>query len=121
MLLEFYELHIKDVRVTTDKAGKVTEIEVRTGRSHKKISGATMYRLCKDIRSFCYTIKKEEKIFKFTGKGFGHHMGVCQWGVRAMVKKGFTEKQILDYYYPGTELMKLVKVEPQRSLTSADT
>ena len=94
-----------------DKAGKVIEVQAKTGRAHKKISGSLMYRLCKDVKSFCYTIKKDGENFLFEGKGFGHHMGVCQWGVRTMVKQGFLCKDILDYYYPGTELMKLVSDE----------
>lgn len=107
---EFPDLSsIKEIHVhESDKAGKVMQVNVKTGRFHKKISGTLMYRLCKDVRSFCYTIKKEGKNIIFTGKGFGHHMGVCQWGVRTMAKQGFLYKEILDYYYPGTTLMKLV-------------
>lgn len=111
--------HIKDIRVThADKAGKVLEVQVKTGRTHKKISGTALYRACKDVRSFCYTIKKDGDNFVFEGKGFGHHVGVCQWGVRNMVKQGFLCKEILDYYYPGTELMKLVTIHEQQD-TSA--
>jgi len=77
-----------------------------------------MYRLCKDVRSFCYTIKKDGDNFVFEGKGFGHHVGVCQWGVRTMVKKGFMCKEILDYYYPGTELMKLVTTHEQHDVAN---
>jgi stage II sporulation protein D len=109
---------IKDIRVTaSDKAGKALEISVVSGKTskvHKTITASAMYRLCKDVRSFCYTIKKEGKDFIFAGKGFGHHMGVCQWGVRTMAKKGFLCKEILDYYYPGTTLMKLV-TEPHHA------
>ncbi|MBY0109585.1 MAG: SpoIID/LytB domain-containing protein [Candidatus Babeliaceae bacterium] len=100
--------HIKDIHVLhADKAGKVGQLHVKTTRSNKRISGTIFYRLCKDIKSFCYTIKKEGSNFIFEGKGFGHHVGVCQWGVRGMVKQGFMYKEILDYYYPGTKLMKL--------------
>jgi stage II sporulation protein D len=115
---EFPEIKsVRDLRVHTyDKAGKVLEVSLKTGRAHKKILGARMYRLCKDVRSFCYTIHQEGKQFVFTGKGFGHHMGVCQWGVRTMAKKGFFYKEILDYYYPGTVLMKLV-TEPTHATT----
>lgn len=107
---------IKELRIThTDRAGKVLELSVKGSRAHKKISGALMYRLCKGIKSFCYTIKKEDDSFLFEGKGFGHHLGVCQWGVRNMVKQGFLYKEILDYYYPGTRLMKLVTKDYQPS------
>lgn len=101
--------HIKDIRVLdADKAGKVSDVTVKTQRGNKKISGKTLYRICKDVRSFCYTIKKDGNTFVFQGRGFGHHLGVCQWGVRGMVKNGFVCADILNYYYPGTELMKLI-------------
>ncbi len=99
------------------KRAKLLNCRQKQPRAHKKISGSVMYRLCKDIKSFCYTIKKDRRIFIFEGKGFGHHMGVCQWGVRTMVKQGFLCKEILDYYYPGAELMKLVVLQTERLIT----
>ncbi len=107
---EFPEITVcKEVAVSlSDSAGKVLEISVKNTHQQVKIPGPVVYRLCKDIRSFCYTVHKEHKNIVFTGKGFGHHMGICQWGVRAMEKKGFDYKQMIHYYYPGTSLMKLV-------------
>ncbi len=100
---------LKDLRMgDTDTAGKVRELIVKTGRTRHKVSGNQMYNVCKEIKSFCYTVKKQGSRFIFEGKGLGHHMGVCQWGVRAMVKAGFLCKDILIYYYPGTELMRLI-------------
>ncbi len=100
---------VKEIRIShRDAAGKVLEVAVKAGRDLKRISGTQMYRLCKDIKSFCYTIARNGDHVIFEGKGYGHHVGACQWGVRAMVKQGFTCKDILEYYYPGVELMKLV-------------
>ena len=42
------------------------------------------------------------------GKGHGHHMGLCQWGAREMVRLGWEYEDILEFYYPDTQLMKLV-------------
>jgi stage II sporulation protein D len=36
------------------------------------------------------------------GKGSGHGVGMCQWGAEGMARRGFTYKQILYHYYPGT-------------------
>ncbi len=38
------------------------------------------------------------------GKGYGHGVGLCQWGSISMAKKGFDFKQILEHYFPGTEV-----------------
>lgn len=38
----------------------------------------------------------------FTGKGWGHGVGMSQEGAKGMAKAGFTYDQILKYYYTGT-------------------
>lgn len=42
--------------------------------------------------------------FTFTGTGWGHHVGMSQWGAYAMAQQGFTFDQILKFYYPGIEI-----------------
>ncbi|MBL7557142.1 MAG: SpoIID/LytB domain-containing protein [Bdellovibrionaceae bacterium] len=44
---------------------------------------------------------------EFVGKGYGHGVGLCQWGSRQMgiMKKSFRE--ILAFYYPGTKIVSL--------------
>ncbi len=37
-----------------------------------------------------------------SGKGFGHGVGLCQWGAISLSRKGWDFKEILDLYYPGT-------------------
>lgn len=41
-----------------------------------------------------------------TTKGFGHRVGMSQYGAEAMAVKGHTYKEILSHYYPGTELLR---------------
>ncbi|MCQ5363637.1 SpoIID/LytB domain-containing protein [Anoxybacillus salavatliensis] len=45
--------------------------------------------------------------FTFTGNGWGHRLGMSQWGARSMAEKGFTYDQILKYYYKGIEVKKI--------------
>ncbi|MBC7542612.1 MAG: SpoIID/LytB domain-containing protein [Candidatus Sericytochromatia bacterium] len=42
--------------------------------------------------------------FQFAGRGWGHGLGMSQWGARGMADKGFTYKQILSHFYPGSLL-----------------
>lgn len=37
--------------------------------------------------------------YKFKGQGFGHGLGLSQWGAYALAKKGYNAAQILKYYY----------------------
>jgi stage II sporulation protein D len=45
--------------------------------------------------------------FIFTGRGWGHGVGMCQVGAYGLAKQGFTSEQILKAYYTGIELTKM--------------
>jgi len=38
------------------------------------------------------------------GKGFGHGVGMCQWGAISLSQNGWEYNKILELYYPGTEM-----------------
>ncbi|MBI5725111.1 MAG: SpoIID/LytB domain-containing protein [Planctomycetes bacterium] len=40
------------------------------------------------------------------GHGFGHGVGLCQWGAKAKADKGWTAKRILEFYYPGAAVFR---------------
>lgn len=44
--------------------------------------------------------------FTLTGNGWGHGVGLCQIGAAVMGSKGYSYKEILDHYYPGTNTGK---------------
>lgn len=46
----------------------------------------------------------------FTGRGYGHGLGMCQEGAMAMAKRGYSYQQILDYYYQNIQLIELEKL-----------
>ena len=89
-----------------DNAGIVQTIIIEPGSY--KLSGKKLYSLVPDIKSFCFTIKRNKNRFSFNGYGFGHHLGLCQWGAREMVREGLDYKRILYFYYPGAQLSRLI-------------
>jgi len=42
--------------------------------------------------------------FVFQGRGYGHGVGLSQWGAKAMAERGDDYKQILTHYYPLTHI-----------------
>ncbi|KXG77016.1 SpoIID/LytB domain-containing protein [Thermotalea metallivorans] len=42
--------------------------------------------------------------YVFDGKGWGHGLGMSQWGAKKMAEDGYTYDQILTYYYSGTKI-----------------
>lgn len=106
------ELHdLSDVKVgEKDKAGVVKHIVAKTKKKQKiHFSAKEMYKLFKDVKSYSFTIKKKSKKVTLSGKGYGHHLGLCQWGAKEMVDQGWDYNRILQFYYPGTTVMKLDK------------
>lgn len=45
----------------------------------------------------------------FIGHGSGHGVGLCQWGANGLAKEGYDFKDILKYYFPGTNIIKYSK------------
>lgn len=54
-----------------------------------------------------YSITKKNKSLYITGKGFGHGVGLCQFGAFEMAKQGYTYKEILKFYFPKLLIKKI--------------
>ena len=57
------------------------------------------------IRSTLFTqVTKLQGGYLFTGRGWGHGVGMCQWGAKGQAEQGREYREILAYYFPGTSL-----------------
>ena len=56
------------------------------------------------LRSACFTVVCQSGTFSFTTRGYGHGVGMSQWGAKALAEQGADYRTILVHYYPGTEL-----------------
>jgi stage II sporulation protein D len=98
-----HDIHI----VKKDKAGLVAEVQLQGPKKHTTVSGKKLYSALKEVKSFHFDVQKKAGKITFSGRGFGHHIGLCQWGARQMVRDGWDYKSILKFYYPGTHFMRL--------------
>ena len=64
----------------------------------------TALRKALGLRSACFTVAYQSGTFSFTTKGYGHGVGMSQWGAKALAEQGADYRTILVHYYPGTEL-----------------
>jgi stage II sporulation protein D len=53
------------------------------------------------------TVKTRPDTYRFKGDGWGHMLGMSQWGAYGMAEAGFTYDQIIKHYYTGVEVNKL--------------
>jgi len=59
----------------------------------------TLYSMSCRIRDVGHSIEF------YDGRGYGHGVGMCQWGAQGMAKEGCTYRQILQFYYPGAKIV----------------
>jgi stage II sporulation protein D len=112
------EMPVQDVLgIRTDKID-------RTGRAHKlviqstwaeKIVDADAFRVWIDpmrLKSNLITrISSRDGVFVFKGRGWGHGVGMCQYGMKYLGELGYGYQEILGYYYPGAQVSKLKELE----------
>ena len=74
--------------------------------NNKKILG-TEFRKKLNLKSTNLEIKEEDNNIIITSKGFGHGVGMSQYGAEQMALQGYKYDEILKYYYQGTEFKKI--------------
>ena len=57
------------------------------------------------LRSTAFTLDCTGEAFLFTVTGYGHGVGMSQYGANVMAEGGADYREILAHYYPGTELV----------------
>ena len=68
---------------------------------------ATMGR--KNLPSNYFHIREKNNKILVSGSGYGHGVGLCQFGAKELALKGFSYKQILAHYFPEFKLKKIYK------------
>ncbi|HNX25541.1 MAG TPA: SpoIID/LytB domain-containing protein [Spirochaetota bacterium] len=59
------------------------------------------------LKSTYFTVKRDNKTFHIAGRGWGHGVGMCQWGAKGRSEKGIKFEEILKYYYKGINFKKI--------------
>ena len=67
------------------------------------LSGARLRQLF-SLRSTAFSLDYEDGFFVFSVTGFGHGVGMSQYGAMVLAREGSTWQEILAHYYPGTGL-----------------
>jgi stage II sporulation protein D len=103
---------ITNIRVEeTDKSGRTRSLEIVGERGSKKLSGSAFRGRIgySRLKSTLFSISREDNGgFVVSGKGYGHGQGLCQMGAMGMASAPYnhTCDEILNHYYPGSEVVK---------------
>ncbi len=85
---------------------RATAVTVRGTRGAARLRGNDFRRLVgyDVLKSTLFAVAVDGERATFAGRGYGHGVGLCQWGARGMAEQGYTATQILEFYYPGAVL-----------------
>jgi stage II sporulation protein D len=110
---------VTDVRVAqTDSSGRAVTVDVFSGSNAIRMKARTEFRIAlnrfskqrnlpENIPETLFTIQKSGDLYTIAGGGWGHGVGMSQYGARARAEAGQDYATILAEYYPRTEKLQL--------------
>lgn len=102
--------NISAVRIIEPGAGDHgSKVEITSDKGSKEMN-ANDFRLLvgpNHLYSTAFDSRSNGKSITFSGKGWGHAVGLCQYGAQGMAQKGFSWTAILKHYYPKIELVRV--------------
>lgn len=101
---------LKGVRAgSRSRSGRLTELIAVTPRGERSIPAVAFRKTLgyTVVRSTNFEVRTVGGTVFLSGIGYGHGVGLCQWGARQRAAEGADYRDILAHYYPGTTLTTL--------------
>lgn len=102
---------IASVRVVKEtEFGRVHTVALKSSKGEEIQMRAEPFRLAvgsRTMRSTDCKVIDDGSVIRITdGHGFGHGLGLCQWGMEGLARQGRLAGSILRYYYPGSRIVR---------------
>lgn len=97
-----YEEKLQMNIVDTTSTGRIKNIEI----NRQKFKASDLTKLL-NLRSTYFNIEQNGNIITIQTKGYGHGVGMSQYGAQAMALKGYNYQEIIKYYYQNVEILKM--------------
>jgi len=94
-------------------SGRVDKLEIKDGEGVTVVLTGKIFRSLLGpnvVRSTMFDTSVRADKLVLNGRGWGHGVGLCQWGAYGMARDGRKADQILKYYYPGAEITTIDKL-----------
>ena len=115
-LLNNQNYNLEDISVISRfSSGRVDELEIKLSDDYGKENLIVL--IGNEIRSIIrnangksilwstmFDVDLNSNSVLLSGKGFGHGVGLCQWGAISLSRNGWNYSEILDHYYPGISI-----------------
>ena len=88
------------------ESGRVRRLRVKGVGGTASLRGRDLRSLLGnlELRSTLFEIREIDGGYAFVGSGYGHGVGMSQWGARSMALRGQSYRRILATFYPGAQL-----------------
>ena len=97
---------VKTLKVSTANQDYFIDINIKSDNPKRKPLREVLGN--NQLRSTFFEVRMENERVVFTGSGWGHGVGLSQWGAKKMAEQGYTYDQILKFYFPGTIMGEVV-------------
>jgi stage II sporulation protein D len=101
---------INDIKILdTTPSGRVASLSIQGENGNVMVSGQDFRNLIGNtrIKSLLFDIVENENYFHIKGKGFGHGVGMSQYGSYGMAISKYNFEDILKYYYKDIDLVRI--------------
>lgn len=101
--LNIDETTLKNIKITNKTSGdRIDKISI----DDQIFDGSQIQKLL-DLNSADFTLTISDNNVVIDVKGSGHGVGMSKYGANILANKGYSYKEILDYYYKGTNIEKI--------------
>lgn len=90
--------------------GRLLDVELITASGRKSVQ-ANAFRIAviqgvsnAGLKSTWFDASRQGDTYVFSGRGFGHGVGMSQWGAHEMASRGHSYQEILSFYYDGARI-----------------
>ena len=99
--------NLKDITINSyTSTGRAKELIIGSASGQMAMKATEFRKLLgwSRLPSTNFSMHPDETAIIFEGKGYGHGVGLCQWSALQMAKDGKSYREILSFFYPGTEI-----------------
>lgn len=88
---------------------RVVEVTIIHANGSIKLTGNSFRMMFppQKLKSTYFTAKKDKDTLIINGRGWGHGVGMSQWGAKGRAEKGIKYDEILNYYYKNIKFKKI--------------
>lgn len=99
-------LNINCVKIDIQDIKKNATNHVSSIKINNREFSGLQFRKLLQLRSTDFDINLKDKVY-ITTKGYGHGVGMSQYGANELAKKGYNYKEILKHYYPNVKITNI--------------